>query len=133
MYPAPCGAHHNFMSCTRRALLAGLSGSLLGAADWKNASFPNWSEDTVLRLLVDSPWANSRTVKMTWYGNREANSHITYKDVPGTQPGTPASSTAPGGSPVGGIGSGKIRNKLPDSADLIFRWASALPVRQAKA
>jgi hypothetical protein len=120
---------------TRRVWLAGLSGSLLSAAgggDWKNAAFPNWNDAAVLRLLVDSPWAHLRTIKMMWYGKKEANSHITYKDVPGTQPGLP-SSTQPGGSPVGGIGTGKIRNKLPDTADLIFRWSSALPVRQAKA
>ena len=120
-------------SFTRRAWLAGLSGSLLNAADWKSASFPNWSDDAVMRLLIDSPWAHTRMVKMMWYGKREFNSKITYKDVPGTQGPIMASSTAPGGSPVGGIGTGKIRNKLPDTADLIFRWSSALPVRQAKA
>ncbi len=120
---------------TRRALLGGLAASpLLRAADWKNSAFPDWSDDTVLRLLVDSPWANLRKVKILWYGKREAASKITYKDVPGTQPGVAASSTIQqGGSPVGGIGSGKTNNKLPESADLIFRWASALPVRQAKA
>ena len=72
-------------------------------------------------------------MKLQWYGKREAERTITYKDVPGTRPGTPASSTAQGGSPVGGIGSGRVNNILPDSARLIFRWASALPVRQAKA
>jgi hypothetical protein len=36
-----------------------------------------------------------------------------------------------GGSPVGGIGAKKP--KLPGDADIIIRWASALPVRQAKA
>ena len=118
---------------TRRLWLAGVAGSVSApAADWKSAAFPNWNEDTVLRLLVDSPWAHSRRVRLTWYGRKEADV-ITYKDVPGTRPGQPASSTVQGGSPVGGIGSGKVRNKLPDSADLIFRWASALPVRQAKA
>ncbi len=118
---------------TRRLWLSGLGGSVVAAAaDWKSAAFPNWSDDAVLRLLVDSPWAHSRRVRLTWYGRKEADV-ITYKDVPGTRPGQPASSTVQGGSPVGGIGSGKVRNKLPDSADLIFRWASALPVRQAKA
>ncbi len=120
-------------SLTRRTLLAGLSGPVLGAAGWKNSSFPNWTDDAVLRLLVDSPWAHGRMVRIAWYGKKEANNKITYKDVPGTRPGTPASSTVQGGSPVGGIGSGKVRNALPDTADLIFRWASALPVRQAKA
>jgi hypothetical protein len=125
-------------SLTRRIWLAGLGAACGGvtaaqAADWKNAAFPNWSEDAVMRLLVDSPWAHSRMVKLTWFGRKEAAGTITYRDIPGTRPGTPASSTAVGGSPVGGIGSGKVRNKLPDTADLIFRWASALPVRQAKA
>ena len=66
---------------TRRTLLAGLSGSVLGAADWKSASFPNWSDDAVLRLLVDSPWAHTRTVKIAWYGKKEANSKITYAGI----------------------------------------------------
>lgn len=96
--------------------------------------FPAWDDDTVLRLLVDSPWAHGRKIKIMWYGKREAARTITYKDVPGTQPGVAASSTIQqGGSPVGGIGSGKVNNKLPEAADVIFRWASALPVRQAKA
>jgi hypothetical protein len=115
---------------SRRGLLAGFAASWLHGAGWDKA-FPNWSEDTVLKLLIDSPWAHIRTVKMMWYGKKEANSQITYKDVPGTTPGIPGQ--VAGGSPVGGIGTGKLRNKLPDTADLIFRWASALPIRQAKA
>lgn len=113
------------------AVLA-LGVSSLRAAEFKGGPFPNWTDDTVLKLLVDSPWAHARTVKVTWYGKRGEAEAITYKDVPGTRPGMPASSTVQGGSPVGGIGGGKIRNKLPDQADLIFRWATALPVRQAK-
>lgn len=114
-------------------LLLLLPMAALQAADFKAGAFPNWPDDAVMRLLVDSPWARVRKTKITWYGRRGEAESITYRDVPGTRPGQPASSTAVGGSPVGGIGTGKVRNKLPDQADLIFRWASALPVRQAKA
>lgn len=112
---------------------AGLPSALAG--EFKAAPFPNWNDDTVLKLLVDSPWAHARTVKLSWYGLRGDAEAISYKDVPGTRPGLPTSATVQGGSPVGGIGGGatKMRNKLPDQADLIFRWSSALPVRQAKA
>lgn len=105
------------------------------AGEFKAGAFPNWDDSTVLKLLIDSPWAHARTVKLAWYGLRGEAEAVTYKDVPGTRPGLPTSSTVQGGSPVGGIGGGatKMRNKLPDRADLIFRWTSALPVRQAKA
>ncbi len=81
----------------------------------------------MLELLTDSPWANARTVKLEWR-KREDQPPITYKDVPGADPAR----RTPVGSPVGGIG-GKPRETLPDRADLIFRWASALPVRHARA
>lgn len=107
--------------------------SAVAWADWKARAFPDWDEDIVMRVLVDSPWARVRKVKFSWYGWREDARQITVRDIPGTNPAVRASSTAPGGSPVGGIGSGKARNKLPEGVDLIFRWSSALPIRQAKA
>lgn len=100
---------------------------MASAADWSSKPFPNWKEDTVLRLLTDSPWANARTVKLEWR-KPEDMPPVTYKDVPGAD----HSRQIPVGSPVGGIG-GKVRETLPDRADVIFRWASALPVRHAKA
>ncbi|MCC6539656.1 MAG: hypothetical protein IT162_19055 [Bryobacterales bacterium] len=117
----------------RQFFAAAISTRMLTAADFKPRPFPDWDEDTVMRVLVDSPWARVRKVKFSWYGWREEARQITARDIPGTNPAVKASSTAPGGSPVGGIGSGKMRNKLPDGVDLIFRWSSALPVRQAKA
>lgn len=116
----------------RRSFL-GIAAVAAATAEWKGRAFPDWDEGTVMRVLVDSPWARVRKVKFSWYGWREEARQITVRDIPGTNPAIKASSTAPGGSPVGGIGSGKVRNKLPDGVDLIFRWSSALPVRQAKA
>lgn len=100
---------------------------MASAADWDSKPFPNWSDSAVLRLLTDSPWANPRTVKFEWR-KREDQPPITYKDVPGADP----TRRTPVGSPVGGIG-GKPKETLPDRADVIFRWSSALPVRHAKA
>lgn len=102
----------------------------LVGADWKSRPFPDWSQDTVLRLVTDSPWAKAKTVRLTWAGKNEQP--ITYRDVPGADhsAATPAGpSSGPG--PLGGIGLPKRR--LPESADIIVRWASALPVRHAKA
>ncbi|MBL8230021.1 MAG: hypothetical protein JNL98_16150 [Bryobacterales bacterium] len=104
-------------------LLIALPGA---AADWKRIPFPDWSDETVLRLLTDSPWAKPRTVAFTWH--KPEQKPFTYKDVPGADP----SKAAPPGSPVGGIG-GKIKTHLPDKGDILIRWASALPVGHAKA
>ena len=105
--------------------MAGCASGVAFGANWGSPAFPDWSGDTVLRLLVDSPWAKGKTVRFTWYERNEQP--ITYRDVPGNVQGP----TVTGGSPVGGIGAPKP--KLPNQVDLIFRWASALPVRQAKA
>lgn len=117
---------------TRRSLFLFLTPvpAWLTAADWHGAAFPNWDDDAVLKLLLDSPWARQRRIRFTWVKRNEQP--ITYKDVPGANANAPASSTVQGGSPVGGIGAGK-KQKIPESADLLFRWVTALPLRQAKA
>lgn len=101
------------------------AGSLFAAAGWKQNPYPQWSEETVLDLLTDSPWAKPRSVPIAWRKREEKP--FSYKDVPGADPTRKIES----GSPVGGIGAPKP--KLPDRADLIVRWASALPIRQATA
>lgn len=102
------------------------------SADWNSKPFPDWSDSTVLRLLTDSPWARPRTVKLEWVKRGEES--ITYKDIPGADPHATQGALGPstGGSPVGGIG-GRVKSKLPDTADVIVRWVSALPMRHAKA
>jgi hypothetical protein len=97
--------------------------------DWKDQSFPNWDDDAVMRLLTDSPWAKPRTVRIEW--RKRDPGAITYKDVPGADRGNPIPTNV--GSPVGGIGGAAPKSHLPERADLIVRWASALPVRHAKA
>ena len=94
-------------------------------ADWDESPFPKWSEETVLRLVTDSPWAKTQNVELTW--RRRDDRPFTPKDVPGTTPRGADS----GLGPLGGIG--VPREKLPTETDLIVRWASALPIRQAVA
>ena len=92
-------------------------------ADWDKNQFPNWSEETLLRIVTDSPWAKVQKVDLTWRKRDEPQ--VTYKDIPGTSP----RGASAGAGPLGGIGAPKP--KLPQDADLIIRWAGALPVRQA--
>lgn len=106
------------------ALLALLSASA-PAQNLSNPPFPGWRDSTVLQVLTDSPWAKSSTVRLRW--TKQTNEPISYKDVPGAD----RSPTRGTGSPIGGIGVPKI--KLPIEANVLVRWASALPVRQAAA
>ncbi|MBA3972975.1 MAG: hypothetical protein C0504_02005 [Candidatus Solibacter sp.] len=113
---------------TAAALVCGLPARAAG--DWKRASFPDWSDDLVIKLVTDSPWSRPLNVRLAW--RKDAPRPFTPNDVPGVnrsptaQPGM-----IQGGSPLGGIGAKKP--KMPGDAGIIVRWASALPIRQAKA
>jgi hypothetical protein len=95
----------------------------VSAADWNGKNFPDWNQDTVVRLLTDSPWSRSRTIHFEWISREDRAA--AYKNVPAPDNRWPNV----GGSPVGGIG-GKA-SSLPAHAEILIRWASALPVRQA--
>lgn len=108
---------------TRRWLLAASPLALASAAD----SWTNWNERQVLRMLTDSPWAHRRRVRLEWYRREPAPPRA--EDIPGAT--GPNMQRPGGGNPIGGIG--VPRTSLPLEADLIIRWSSALPVRQARA
>ena len=79
------------------------------AADWNSVRFPDWSPETVLRLLTNSPWSKGSSVNIDWY-KRELRP-LTYKDIPGADHNVAKDS---GLGPLGGIGAPKP--KLPSSA-----------------
>jgi len=107
-----------------------LAATALAGDAWKKAPFPDWSNDAVVDLVTDSPWAKPETVKLTWH--KQEQRPFNPMEVPGVnQSPTARPGMIQGGSPVGGIGAPK--SAFPGSADLLIRWASALPVRQAKA
>lgn len=109
----------------RRTLVSGLLGTAFAGAaaeDWTR-----WSDKKVLEILTDSPWARRKRVRLEWYKRDPEPPRA--EDMPGA---TGPNMRRPGGSnPIGGIG--VPRTSLPLEADLIIRWSSALPVRQARA
>lgn len=117
---------------TRRGfVLSAATAAGARAAFWDRKKSAEWTEEEVRRILTDSPWARVMAVplKLEKPGERGP---ATWKDIPGAGPTLPDS--APGGmigSPVGGIGAPKP--KLPQQAQIVVRWMSALPVRQALA
>lgn len=96
---------------------------------WKSKPFPDWSDSVVRRALTNSPWTHQRSVQLEWH--KREDKPITPRDVPGADPNSERGARM--GSPVGGIGVANKRNSLPLMADLLVRWASALPIRHAKA
>ncbi len=96
------------------------------AADWRKVPFAEWSDDTVLKVLTDSPWAKGSGADIEWT-KRELRT-LTYKDIAGADPNPNKNH---GLGPLGGIGAPKP--KLPVKADLLIRWPNALPLRHAKA
>jgi hypothetical protein len=110
------------------AILSVMGTPLSGASSWLKNPFPEWSRDDVLRLLTDSPWAKSETLTFD-FKDAVPGGPVTWKDL-----GVPGSGQAPtvqGGSPVGGIGAPRSKDKI--DADINVRWSSALPVRRARA
>lgn len=108
-----------------RLVFFALGFALLGA-DWKSTPFPEWTPDTVLRLLTDSPWAKGTGADIEWYKREQRQ--LTYKDIPGADHATVKDNSL---GPLGGIGAPKP--KLPMKADLLIRFPNALPMRHAKA
>lgn len=110
----------------RRSLLlapwAALAAPAAGAGDWRD-----WDDRKVRRILTDSPWARRRRVRLEWFRREAAPPRA--EDMPGAT--GPNMRRPDGGNPIGGIG--VPRTSLPLEADLIVRWSSALPVRQARA
>ena len=97
-----------------------------GAAEWTSKPFSEWSQDTVLRLLTDSPWSKGSSANIEW--TKRESRPLTYKDIPGADHNVAKDSSL---GPLGGIGAPKP--KLPVKADLLIRFPNALPLRHAKA
>lgn len=89
---------------------------------------PDWNERQVLKTVTDSPWARRLTVPLTW--KKQERRALLPREIPGADP--VHERTGGGLGPLGGIGA-PPKDHLPHKADIIVRWASALPVRQAKA
>jgi hypothetical protein len=93
----------------------------LGAADfWQSKPYTDWNEKELDKVMNNSPWARSVSVSM-----------------PGGPPGSggadpkPVSESGGRGRGGGGGGGGDIPAPVGLSVQIVARWQSALPVKEA--
>jgi hypothetical protein len=128
---------------TRRLFLASLTATPCAFAktpwafskSWDEPAFPSWSADFIDRMLTDSPWAKQSTVKVEIDPVQRMQSSNSFAQIgiPGIGWPTGGSRTgngSPGSAPWPGSGGG-----MPTKAEIFLttRWASALPIRRARA
>jgi hypothetical protein len=94
-----------------------LFGCGLVAADFWQKPYMQWSDKDAAKMVTTSPWAKSASVAMTFPGG-------------GAPPPMPAGAGFGGGPPRGPEG-GAGADFTPPSVDVVARWQSALPIRQA--
>jgi hypothetical protein len=93
-----------------------LFGCGLVAADFWQKPYTEWSDKDAAKMLNTSPWAKSASVAMTFPG--------------GAPPPMPAGGGFGGGAPRGPEGGGGA-DFTPPSFEIVARWQSALPIREA--
>lgn len=101
-----------------------LFGVGLVAADFWQKPFMQWSDKDTARMMKDSPWAKSVAVSMGGPGG----------GGPPIGPGGGGGGGFGGGGPQGGGGSEfgpGAQGAAPPTFDVVARWQSALPIREA--
>jgi len=99
------------------ALLAAAAGAALAQEPWAGKPFGEWTKKEAERILADSPWAQTRTVKVQ--GERRVQS-VAGSSLPGASGSEDPSVRAV----IGGA-------EAPTDFSFTLRLRSALPVRQA--
>ncbi len=97
-------------------------------SEWDKKEFPEWDQQDVVRVLVDSPWGKSTRQELN-FEQAGPQRPVTWKDL--GVPGDGGDGVMNTGSPVGGIGKPMSKDKV--EVDVNVRWSSALPVKQATA
>jgi hypothetical protein len=100
----------------------------LAAADFWQKPYTEWSDKDTAKMMTDSPWAKSVSVSMSSPGGAGG--------APPMPPGGGGGFGGPGGpgGPQGGGGSEfgpGAQGSAPPTFDVVARWQSALPIRQA--
>jgi hypothetical protein len=114
--------------------------SLWAADFWQSKPFTDWNDKDVRKMLDASPWAKETHVAVGGGEMQSGNAGKRGGRTPGTMgeagngnenlPGAMEDSGKGGGR--GGSGGGSDGMTIP-TAELIVRWQSALPVKQALA
>jgi hypothetical protein len=97
-----------------------LFGCGLAAADFWQKPYTEWSDKDVAKMMNNSPWAKSVSVAVAFPGA-------------GGGPPPPMPAGGGGGAPGGpqGGGGSEFGAGAPPSLEIMARWQSALPMRQA--
>ncbi len=101
-----------------------LFGFALVAADFWQKPYTEWSDKDTAKMMTNSPWAKSASVSMGGPGG-------------GAPQAMPAGGGFGGGAPGGPQGGGGsefgpgAQGSSPPTFDVVARWQSALPIRQA--
>jgi len=103
-----------------------LFGCVLVAADFWQKPYTEWSDKDAAKMMNNSPWAKSASVAMSGPGGAGAPPPMPAGGG-GFGGGAPGGPQGGGGSEFGpgAPGSG------PPSFDVVARWQSALPIREA--
>jgi hypothetical protein len=102
---------------------------LYGADFWNKKKYADWSQKEVQQMLQSSPWAHSVAMRTDSSGGSGGRSS-------GGGGGRRGGGGGSLGDASGGQGSGAGGAQGPEmvpSINLLIRWESALPVKQAKA
>ena len=105
-------------------LLTGIAAVLMAADFWEKKKFPDWNQGEVQKMLTDSPWARPVLI-----------SSATMMGLPqspvqeAARPGEPCPTCADR-APHTSAGSVELPRIAP-TMNVIVRWHSALPVKQA--
>ncbi len=104
-----------------------IASSVLPGADfWQTKKFSKWSGKEVDRILRDSPWARSVGIRFEEKRGRPSSGG---GGSSAQSSGGGSSRSRGGGSSSGGRGS----TEFVPATDVIFRWHTALPIKQAVA
>ena len=117
---------------TRRCFLTLAAVSPLAAAEaWEKKSFPDWDTGITHRILTDSPWAKEATVPYEHTpAPRKLHSDFQHIELPGGFELPTGRTRTPDRSPRQ---TPEVSMPVRTELNLIARWSSALPVRQALA
>jgi hypothetical protein len=124
--------------------------ALLAADFWKTKKFTEWTDKDVQKMLNDSPWAHKDSLPMQGGGGmpggggggggrrgggRGGMSFLPPQDEGGGgMPGGGGGGMPGGGGGGGGRGGGDMGGaSLSPSIEIVLRWHTALPIKQAVA
>src|ERR1700760_3428346 len=116
LYTSSLGEQMNLKRFTGVAALCALGAMTLLAADfWAAKPFTEWNDKEVQKLYANSPWAKEYSIAMSGGAGADPSS---------TKGG---GRRAGSGGPDADNGAAAMANAL----NLVIRWQSALPVKQA--